>query len=241
MKEKLIFVLIFASMILSVGSVSAQTPIMGKIYNSGYSDVLSGASVIIYCGSSSLSTTSFNDGAYVVKFEPEVCSYPNSIRVEANKDNLAGSNTGTLIECDGTNCTGDYFSVVNLNLKVQTPSSSSSPNSGGRGFYIGYFNCGNNKCDTGETVNTCPKDCTKETPVNDITELGFNEIPKGETQNKTSDGFFSSISGAFVNVDGKIKTPTYITLLIIIVLGITIGLIYYNRKKSRTHSGSNFY
>ena len=54
-----------------------------------------------------------------------------------------------------------------------------------------------------------------------------------ETQTETGRNFLSSISGAFVSGDGKIKSPAYFGL-IIIVLAVIIGLVYYNRKKSKT-------
>jgi hypothetical protein len=60
-----------------------------------------------------------------------------------------------------------------------------------------------------------------------------------ETQIETGRNFLSSITGAFVSGDGKIKSPAYFGL-IIIVLAVIIGLVYYNRKKSKTSSENTF-
>jgi hypothetical protein len=244
MKSKIIYFTMFGLILItSFGILSAQTPVIGKIYNSDYSQVISDASVTIYCGTNSLSTTSLNDGTYAVRFDPEFCSYPSNIRVEANKDNLAGSNNGVLVKCEDSNCTGDYLSIVNLNLKVQTPSSSSSSSSSGGsggGSYRGYFNCGNNKCDTGETEKTCPKDCAKiiDNSTNTVISLslpGTNNLDEIKNENTNTQENKQSNSG-FWNSLGIVKT----IIAVIFIVGIAIAFVAVSMNRRRNREVSKF-
>jgi len=163
--------------------------------------------------------------------------------VEANKDNLAGSNNGVLVKCEDSNCTGDYLSIVNLNLKVQTPSSSSSSSSSGGsggGSYRGYFNCGNNKCDTGETEKTCPKDCAKiiDNSTNTVISLslpGTNNLDEIKNENTNTQENKQSNSG-FWNSLGIVKT----IIAVIFIVGIAIAFVAVSMNRRRSREISKF-
>jgi len=241
MKSRRVYsTLIALFLVASMGLLSAQTPVMGKIYTSDYNAVIPDASITVSCGSNSLSTISLNDGAYVVRFDPEYCAFPGSVSVEASKGNLKGSDSGSLIECDGINCTGDHFSIVNLALKI--PGQSQSIASGGSKAYLGHYNCGNNKCDSGESIKTCPKDCIPPSqntaninlainglPNQDNSDSGNdnsngNENPEIITQENTSKGIFNGITGAAVSIS-KTRTGMALGFLIVAIAIIIFVLL----------------
>src|SRR3989338_3057110 len=120
------------------GLAGAQTLVAGKIYNSDYSSVVSGASVLVTCtstaGSFDLSTTSLDDGTYAVRFNESECTVRDTVgdtvKVSASKNTLSGENSGTVIACEGDGCTeSDYVSVLNLNIKTENNNQNTNTNS----------------------------------------------------------------------------------------------------------------
>ena len=124
----------FSLMILSLmvigmlGVVSAEgltTVIAGKIYNADYTNVISGATVTVTCGTTTLPTVeSIADGSYKVQFTDGLCTAGKELTVSAVSGSLTGSKTGTVktTECTGAdNClvsiTDDFdVAVVNVPL-----------------------------------------------------------------------------------------------------------------------------
>lgn len=224
MKEKLVFVLILTFMISLASLTSAQTLITGKVYSDGSSNIVSGALVTVACYDYILSTSTLEDGTYAIKFD--LCSLGESVKVSATKGNFYGEDTGTVIECDGTNCAdSEYLAVLNLMIKTQSKIIVQH-SSGGK-----YYFCGNGKCDSGENERTCPKDCKKETIVNDIQELGFNTNIQDETNqnletiNQEDKGTFSSGITEAVASFSKNKTGISLALLIIVFAVILIFIL----------------
>src|SRR3989338_11634255 len=110
--------------IFLINLVNAQTLVAGKIYNSGYTDVIKDVSITVTCNSNVLTTTSLDDGTYAVKFNENLCGLGNSVNVNAIKEDLSSSGSGTVIECDSPNdCTEGYVSIINLAIKAKQTSS----------------------------------------------------------------------------------------------------------------------
>jgi hypothetical protein len=95
-------------------SVSADTSfIAGKIYNSGYTDVISGADVTVTCNGEIVTTESLSDGAYSVTYFGTNCIEGSTLTVSAVKGDLYGSKTGDIHSIGSTNWD---FAVVNVPL-----------------------------------------------------------------------------------------------------------------------------
>lgn len=95
-------------------SVSADTTfIAGKIYNSDYTDVISGADVAVICNGEIINTASLSDGAYSVTYFGTNCVEGSSLTVSAVKGDLYGSKTGDIHSVASTNWD---FAVVNVPL-----------------------------------------------------------------------------------------------------------------------------
>jgi len=246
MKEKLVFVAL-AFMIFSVSLASAQTLITGKIYSEGYSDIISGADVTVICGDT-ISTDSLDDGTYAIYFEVGVCNLESPVQVSATKGDLYGEGTGTVAECNDGDCVdSDYLAVLNLMIKAKSSSSSSSSSGGGH-ISGKYYFCGNNKCDTGETAVTCPRDCQTVSGGNSFTTLGVTnpdsnsgsngrDNPNPENivvQQEDKPATVSGITGAVI---GFGKTTTEIGLASLIIIFIVIVMVILAKKKRK----SSFY
>ena len=107
-------------MIFLINVISAQTLVAGKIYTSGYSDIVSGADVSITCNSNILDTNSLDDGTYAVRFNQSECGLGNNVEVSASKGDLSGSASGVVIECNDQNdCAEGYVSIINLAIKAK--------------------------------------------------------------------------------------------------------------------------
>lgn len=82
--------------------VSAKTIIGGKIYNADFTATIPGADVTVTCNGNDKTTTSLSDGSYSVTYnETEQegdnwCGDGDTLSVDAEKDGLSGSETGTI-------------------------------------------------------------------------------------------------------------------------------------------------
>lgn len=115
-KTLIALVLVFIAM-ASMTVVSAKTLVAGKIYNSDYSDVISGADVDVTCNDTTVSDTSEADGTYAVSFESETCPIGSEVTVEASKGDLYGEKTGDVLDGEiffDVPC--DDLAVVNVPL-----------------------------------------------------------------------------------------------------------------------------
>ncbi len=243
-----IFSLLLAIVLVSsIDAISAQTLVAGKVYDSAYSQTILGASVVVACGSYSLSTLTLDDGTFAVRFEENDCKENDNVLVSSTKGNLVGSGSGVVAKCDGTNdCTEGLFSIVNLNIKPKIIISGSSSTGGSGSTSRGYYNCGNNKCDSGESINTCPRDC-KATNQTNQTLSGLSTGNTGTngadeeslTQNidstvingsKTDSGNnLFGLSGAVLGTSNSIKLLFAVLFLVILVcLLIAVRIVNHN-------------
>ena len=99
MKRELILGVMVLFLVLALSLVSAKTLIAGKIYNSDYSETISGASVEVTCNSYTETTTSLSDGSYAVTFNEtgqNSCNNGSTVEVYAEKGGLYGSKSGVV-------------------------------------------------------------------------------------------------------------------------------------------------
>ncbi len=115
MKKLLLFTLIAAFLLVSLGFASAAstesvvgvgcdpglTTIGGTIYqNNNLADVISGSNVQVTCydtnGNFTASTTSDSSGNYHVTFNETSCNFGDDITVLAQKNSLTGQNDGSV-------------------------------------------------------------------------------------------------------------------------------------------------
>jgi hypothetical protein len=237
------FGLLFSIFLISV--INAQTLIAGKIYTSNYDNLVSGADVSVTCNlyplttnSNPLITNSLEDGTYAVRFEENICNNTgDSVQVNSIKAGLSGSGTGVVVECDGSNdCDSGLFSIVNLAIKPQSNNNNNGGSSGG------YYFCGNNRCDSGETINTYPKDCkltqnqttttttTNTTNTETTNENTNTEETGGETTPPENQTRVSRITGAVTGVLGNFGL-LIIIIFILVIIGLSISVRLIRKRK----------
>jgi hypothetical protein len=218
--------------VLSLNLITAQTVIAGKIYNDNYSTTVADADVAVTCNSNTLTTLSLGDGTFAVSFDTGICNEPDAATAKASKEGLTGTSSGTVIKCDETfDCEGEYFALLNPNLKTVNPTPDPDNGGGGGGSWSGnsgFFMCGNQKCDTGETATTCPQDC-KVTIVT-------NETTPEETSNQDPETLDEQISDSQIqeNIFWKFNLRNMTGILAAIII-LIIGLFITNlsvRKKN---------
>ena len=252
-------------LIILISLTSAQVLVTGKVYNSDFSGPVSVQNMNVTCNDNgnlnTLSTDNLSDGTYAVIFDDAYCGLGDNVKVSFSNSDLSGSGTGTVTTCE-EDCDTPYLSVINLALKaVQTDTSSSSSSSsssggGGGGSSHGYFNCGNNKCDTGETEKTCPKDCVKIISNNQTnqttTNLVFEQQAQGSENNnlgnnntettntQESKGTQSGILGAVTGLGKSLVNSIILIGIVFIVAIILVILIVSRLKAKRRRKISNF-
>ena len=113
--NKLSLLVLSVVFVLSIGLISANTLVGGKIYNSDFSEVISGADVSVQCGETILNTLSLNDGSYAVVFNTESCYRANDVLVNSFKGKLSGKENAIINELLEEK---DLIAVANVNLKV---------------------------------------------------------------------------------------------------------------------------
>ncbi|MEK6935320.1 MAG: hypothetical protein AABW67_00875 [Nanoarchaeota archaeon] len=97
MNKQLVLPIFVLLIISSLMIVSATTLINGKIYNSDFSQTVSGASVIITCNGTDTSYTSLGDGSYAVTYDEAICADGNTLTVSASHPSYGiGSQTGVI-------------------------------------------------------------------------------------------------------------------------------------------------
>lgn len=146
--------------LLGMSIISAQTLITGKVYNSNYNFV-SEAAVKIYCTHNGTTydkdTVTLSDGTFAVKFDYDTCFSGDYLRIASTKASMSGEDTGNVLPC-----TEECVGIVNIVIKQPGQSTTQSNGGGGGGgssSSLGYYLCGNGKCESGESVKLCPKDC----------------------------------------------------------------------------------
>ena len=224
-------------MIFLISIVNAQTLIAGKVYDSNYNNLVSDASVTVTCNSNTLITPSLDDGTYAVRFDESKCTLGDNVNVNGAKGDLSGSDSGVVIECnDPQNCAEGYVSIINFGIKAAQTNENNNVGGGSSGR---YYYCENNKCDTGETATTCPKDCkanvtaqTSNTSTSQATlELtveenqGQNTAEDNETQNQRG-----LITGAVIGAQGNSGLFVIIIFLTILFISLIVVKFMRNRK-----------
>lgn len=221
-KQRLIIASLLVFIIVSLGFISANTLVAGKICeNPGCAVPISGASIHVQCDADYLNTLSLSDGAYAVVFGVDSCAVVN-----------VSSSTHPSPPND----------IMKLVMYIQNGGSSSGGNNGGGGGSSShYYQCGNGICDSGETTGTCPLDCkvnnTNPTAQNLGTELNISDNNQSE---KNNSNFLtgSTIAGIteFATSGAGIATGLG---LITILIG-SIALVNLRKKKVvKNTSGSN--
>lgn len=205
MINKKILMILSVLVILSIGMINAKMLVAGKLYNSDYSDTVANTNVTVWCGSDYLDTISLADGTYAVVFDVNSCS---SVTINTTAPN--------------------YMKVVMFipnDPPADDDDSSGSSGSGGSGggrFYL----CGNGICDSGESMQTCPEDCS----VVKDDETDFEElVQKLEISKNDQSNVFSKITGAVIGVFGK--TGSAFIIFIIGFMVIAIGVVAFKKRK----------
>lgn len=236
-KNKIILFVLPILVLFLISVVSAQTLIAGKIYNSDFSDTISGADVSVFCNGNQINTISLDDGTYAIRFEEDLCAENDDVEVTASKSGFNEKTESSVIsKCEDGDCGGNYFTIVNLGLEVKsdepvdTGGSSSNRRRGSSG---GFYLCGNGKCDTGETVNTCPVDCFIKENLDDENEGNTLKLEGDETQTG-----FSKITGAVVGVVGEGGFVVPLIFILVIVGLLIITLAFKKRVVSKKGLGS---
>lgn len=246
-----IFYLLPILVVLSLALISAQTLIVGKIYNADYSDTIADADVHVVCSSSEpLNTISLNDGTYAVRFNETECNESDVVNVTASKSGFNAKTESVIIsECEKGDCGGNYFIIINLGLEVKLPEDNDdSPHKKSPSKSKRYYLCGNGICDSGETINTCPQDCLCGNGICDsgetihtcpqdckqITKLADLNFEDGETiiiqEPEETKGFISRITGA--TVGAVTSTTGMVTMVFLIALVGTFVVARTLRKRN---------
>lgn len=236
------FALSLAFILFSLGFSSANTLIGGKIYNSDFTEVISGADVNVQCGSQTLDTESTGDGAYAVIFDSEDCPLGSEAHVTSSKGSLTDKASSDIYESEDD---GNLIGVINLNLHsiTTTTTSGGSTSKEKKGT---WFQCGNTVCDSGETYLTCPEDCPENLTIETETLEQQKENITGDTggstgiqkEEATAGGSQTPITGAVTGVGSfwsKNSVPIILlglVLLLIIVIAI-INIIGNITKKDK--------
>ena len=220
-------------LILSLTFASASTLVVGKIYNFDFSSTIADASVKVECvhngATNILYTTSLSDGVYAVKFEESECNESDEVEVSAETSALSGSESGTVI----TSTNGNFSAVINLHL-TEKPDDENDDSRGGGGSGRRYYLCGNGKCESGESIKTCPEDCgsiqvlSAENNPNEQEDNDNETINLEENSEEAPEGFFALITGAVIGTLGTGGT----IFIFVFILG-TIGTLVFVKVKRR--------
>ena len=82
----------------SLGVVSADAIVAGKVYNADFSASVSGADVNVTCNTTVKSTMSSGDGTYAVQYEDADCGVGDGVTVDASKGGLTGHGATSIID-----------------------------------------------------------------------------------------------------------------------------------------------
>lgn len=224
-----------------ISFVSAETPtltvIAGKIYAENFGESLSDCDITVKCNESTLTTDCLEDGTYAVRFEASECAEGDSVSVTASGPGLESKEeTGIVSGCE-EECNSSYVAIININLDTKTNDGESGGRSRSR-----YYNCGNNICDTGENIFTCPLDCLNKEP--EVEQLSTDNNPpepivlekdqfekeeNSESKELEQSGF-SAMTGAVIGTVGSSKGILGIFGVILIISLITISVVRRNKR-----------
>lgn len=229
-------VILLASVMLEV--VSAQTFIVGKTYNSDFSSEISGASVTVSCSGVSFDTISKSDGTYGVVFEEYQCNQTGTVvSLSATKGTFSGSASGSLII--DSNSSYAYISIINILMSEPPPNNGNGGSSGGGGSSSDddddkpnkFFLCGNDVCDSGETMNTCSQDCSSFIPLSTDLEDDKNKPLNLEMDKLNQDK--KGIAGITGAVIGTLGTGGTILAAVFVIGIIGTTIVFYSARKNK--------
>lgn len=243
--------------LLSVSFVSANTYVIGKIYSDSFVSTISNAYIKVVCNSVVKEGNSLSDGTYAVGFGLAECPDKSAVTIYSSKDNRYGEKSATI---DNSNAT-DFYTVANVELDKQIATPVNPGNSGGSGGSSLYYNCGNGRCDSGETASLCPRDCNATTLqcvenwqctnwsacsseaqtriCTDDNKCGTTNLKPTEQRvcvdegSDTSSNGQSGLAGITGAVIGVLGT-TWSVIIIIFIVGvivIALAVFFKNRKK----------
>lgn len=208
---------VLALVILSIGFASANTLVGGTIYDGSLGNPVSGVNIIVHCDSMTpLSTTSLGDGTYAVVFDTESCSYINA--------------------------TAEGYESMQITVNIQDDTdeeedSSKHSSSGSLKRTYSVYLCGNGLCDSGETSNTCLRDCPlpeEKIQPSLVSENNTKEIItlEQEPNNSVNPGITGAVTGT--NKRSNTWAIVAIGLLLIVVIFFIIKQLH---KKADITSG----
>jgi len=215
-------VTVLLMLILSINFASANTLVGGTIYDSNYNHPIKEANIVVWCGSDDLYTNSSSDGTYAVIFDTESCDISSNVKVTSSKDNLYGEVTSII---NNSTKEGEEFAIANINMKVKesTTTSSGRQQSSGR-----VYLCGNGLCDSGETSNTCIRDCPLKYEL--LSYQNASETPSEliTLEQNTDASENTGITGAVTGGTGKTKPIgiIIISLLLLVIIFFVIKKLY---------------
>jgi len=209
---------LFAIILVGLNFVSANTLVGGTIYDGSPDNPVSGAEITVQCDSLYLDTTSLSDGTYAVVFDKESCSIINS---EAKDES---------------------YSTMKLTVYIQDDTdeeedNSDKPSTGSTKRTNSVYLCGNGICNTGESSNTCLRDCPL--PEETIQPLSVSENNTQEkeiiTLEQNSDVSGNpGVTGAVTGTNDKSNTWAIVTigLLLLVMIFFIIRQLHKNTDVS---------
>jgi len=215
MKNKITFIIIslltvISMLIISIGLASANTLVGGTIYDTTPDNPVSGAEITVQCDAFYLDTISLSDGTYAVVFNKETCS---SINAYAKDESYSAMKLSVYIKDDTNEEEGD----------IGRPSGSGK-------IYL----CGNGICDSGETPNTCLRDCPLEPESiqpQSIQEGESSGQPEVITLEQNSDVSGNApITGAVTGTSERSYT-LFIIIISLLLVTIVFFILKYLVKK----------
>jgi hypothetical protein len=202
-------VMILMILALELTSAGEITVVVGKVYTPDFSSTISDADVEVTCNSHTLTSTSSSDGTFVVSFLPTQCEKGDSVTINATKE-------------------GNTYAVDDVTIEVssdQIPDAGSVKTGGSHSGAKNYYLCGNGKCDSGESIATCPIDCKANTAdtTEEIINLTENITePEIEENNTSSDAITTNGFGNFLDNIGNIEIIGFLVFVLVVLIGIII-------------------
>ena len=226
--KRMLMVFTFLISLTIVSSfASADTVVLGKIYNSDFSNGVANAQVTVTCQGIVLNNTTKSDGTYAADFTSG-CAEGSTVTVNAfdSSTSKSGSDHAAVSQCSGNSQCGNYtdFAVVNINVNPQLP----NDNSGTGGSGGGYTVVKNNKNSSSQNVTSQNVSTTSSTSNSGVV-YGSAE---NNTQSQNSTTSSAPITGGVI---GALGTGTWI-VIVVLVLAIVVFYFIVRRNLKQTQN-----